>query len=164
MALEIERKFKIHVEAFLALPNLPAPKRYRQGYLSFSPAVRVRVTPDESFLTVKGKGLIARQEIEFPIPRDKAEELFTLSQASILKYRYIWVNPVDLYAWEIDRFEESLAGLWLAEIELPAVDTSFDKPSWVLEEVTEDKTYTNAHLARNGLPSRPTSPLYPSWV
>ena len=40
-------------------------------------------------------------------------------------------------------------GLVMAEIELPSVDASFEKPEWIGEEVTGDPRYYNSMLARN---------------
>jgi CYTH domain-containing protein len=48
--------------------------------------------------------------------------------------------------WEIDVFEGKLAGLIIAEIELPSEDFEIDIPSWVGEEVTSDPSYLNAEL------------------
>lgn len=50
---------------------------------------------------------------------------------------------------EVDVFAGPLAGLVLAEVELPDEDTPFRLPAWlpVEREVTDDPSYTNAALA-----------------
>ena len=48
--------------------------------------------------------------------------------------------------WEIDVFEGNLSGLIIAEIELPSIETTFELPQWIEEEVTMDPNYLNANL------------------
>ena len=40
-------------------------------------------------------------------------------------------------------------GLCLAEIELQAEDEEFSKPSWIGQEVSTNKKYSNSHLINN---------------
>jgi len=54
--------------------------------------------------------------------------------------------------WEIDVFSGALAGLVIAEIELPDRNAQFKRPDWLGEEITSDKRYSNANLAIHGLP------------
>jgi adenylate cyclase len=49
--------------------------------------------------------------------------------------------------WEVDEFLGDNEGLVVAEIELKSEDQPFEKPSWIGEEVSADKRYTNANLA-----------------
>ena len=41
------------------------------------------------------------------------------------------------------------APLVVAEIELPAEDTPFERPSWLGREITADGRYTNAYLSKH---------------
>jgi adenylate cyclase len=147
MGTEIERKFLIDPAR---LPVLPEPLRFRQGYLSTQPAVRVRaiVSPTgekSARLTIKGPGLISRTELEYPIPHEDTDALFALCQRSLTKLRY------QVGRWEIDHFLDLPRGdFWLAEIELTAESEAFERPDWIVKEVTDDPSYANSKLAGPG--------------
>ena len=141
MAVEIERKFLVEASQ---LPPLPAADELQQGYLARDPAVRVRLRtlPDgerRGFLTVKGRGLVARAEFEYAIPPDDAAQLLLLCATSLRKQRYT------LGRWEVDYFPS--LGLWLAEIELDSEAEAFDRPAWLGAEVSGDARYQNVNLA-----------------
>ncbi len=147
MAVEIERKFL--VEAAL-LPPLPAADELHQGYLARDPAVRVRLRTlpggeQRGFLTVKGRGLVARAEFEYEVPAADAAQLLQLCATSLRKQRYT------LGRWEVDFFPDR--GLWLAEIELDSEAEEFDRPAWLGAEVSGDARYQNVNLAA-AAPSR----------
>jgi CYTH domain-containing protein len=71
MPTEIERKFLVTGEAWRQAALGPG-RRLRQGYLAPGGAgaasVRVRLSDDDGFLTIKGPGLLSRAEYEYPIP------------------------------------------------------------------------------------------------
>lgn len=149
MGIEIERRFLVHVEA---LPRaLPAGARLIQGYLSFSPLVRVRTVKrpgrgsTHAFLTVKGKGTRVRAEFEYPIPVSDATALLELCGSMKIQKIRRCVGP-----WELDCYEGRHSGLWLVEIELlrPRQPLPTPLPPWVGREVTDDPRYTNSRLAR----------------
>jgi adenylate cyclase len=50
------------------------------------------------------------------------------------------------HTWEIDVFHGANEGLVVAEVELASEDTTFEKPDWVLDEVSEDPRYFNSAL------------------
>jgi adenylate cyclase len=106
--------------------------------------VRVRIVsrPDgtrHAELTIKGKGLLTREEFNYPIPPEDAESLLRLCKKSLRKRRR------KLGRWELDHFPER--DLWLAEIELKSENEKFEHPRWLGVEVTDDPAYTNAQLA-----------------
>lgn len=151
---EIERKFLVQQDK---LPQLPEPLRLKQGYLAFSPTVRVRTEDGpgqnerRAYLNVKGVGLIGRDEFEYEIPRDEAEQLLKLTKASLVsKKRYHLPLPdhPDL-KWELDIFEGDNTGLLVAELEMPDADMQFEHPAWLGQDVTEDSAYKNAALAQH---------------
>lgn len=155
---EIERKFLIKENLLLPdLLNLECSS-IDQGYLvSGEVSVRIRLLNPynyKAFLTIKGPGTICRSEFEYEIPYSDGKELFKLCQTSIYKTRY--KLDIGNHTWEIDKFEKSHAGLWLAEIELDFENEEFELPIWIDKEVTEDKRYSNAALAKAG----PFSLLY----
>jgi len=149
MRTEIERKFLVRAEA---LPPLPPGKRMTQGYLAFSPVVRVRLSEGRAWLTVKGEGLAERPEVEIALRPETAGEMLSLRPPRsqlIEKTRHEIEHGGKI--WELDVFEGSLQGLMLAEIELDALDEAVELPPWVGEEVTGDSRYQNANLALGAL-------------
>jgi adenylate cyclase len=146
MAIEIERKFLVRGDGWR---SSAVGTEYRQGYLASEPrcSVRVRLAGNGAWLTVKGgtQGL-ARQEFEYPVPRDDAEAMLDLCLPGVIsKTRYVLMHGQ--HRWEIDEFHGDNVGLFLAEIELEREDEAFDKPDWLGEEVSHDPRYYNAALS-----------------
>jgi len=143
---EIERKFLVAGEAWRALAQGTA---YRQGYLSTvkERTVRVRTIDDKGFLTVKGINVGAtRVEYEYEIPASDANEMLDdlCEQPIIEKHRYkIKDNGL---IWEVDEFGGVNQGLIVAEVELDSEAQSFEKPSWIGEEIADDPRYFNSNL------------------
>ncbi|MBC2714783.1 MAG: CYTH domain-containing protein [Desulfobacteraceae bacterium] len=148
MAKEIERKFTVDKSSWN--PG-DAGVRVRQGYLPISgkTAVRVRVTGDSAWLTIKGenKGPV-RSEFEYPIPLTDAHQILDelCERPFIEKTRYL-VNYAGA-TWEVDVFDGENAGLIIAEIELASENQKIELPPWVLTEVTDDPRYYNANLIK----------------
>ena len=53
------------------------------------------------------------------------------------------------HIFEVDEFLNANAGLIVAEVELKAVEESFEKPKWLGQEVTGDPRFYNAQLSKN---------------
>jgi CYTH domain-containing protein len=160
MQIETERKFLVLDDGYKA--QAVESHRIRQGYIAhdMGRSVRVRILDDKGILTVKGPfiGLGSRPEWEKEISLKEAEDLFRLCKpGSIDKTR--WIVPIDSFAslgmtgsrrfFEVDEFHGENEGLVMAEIELKSQDETFERPSWLGEEVTGDKRYYNGYLARN---------------
>ena len=147
MAIEIERKFLLANDTWRA--QVQQSTRIAQGYLATDPTVRVRIKGETGFLTIKGKSLdgISRSEFEYPIPVADALELLKLCPKVLDKTRHL----VEFagFTWEIDEFHGENAGLIVAELELPAVETPYSRPDWLGEEVTGDVRYYNSRLSQN---------------
>jgi len=144
--LEIERKFLVKD---LSTVNLSVLRclNITQWYISFDPVVRVRISDDTAYLTIKGKGAVSKLEIEHTIPLADAVDLMELQKGSkVRKKRYIY--PHEGRDWEIDVFEDDNQGLILAEIELDDEHEKFPKPSFIGREVSFSKGYSNASLAK----------------
>ncbi|MDB4346638.1 CYTH domain-containing protein [bacterium] len=147
MAKEIERKFLVAHQAWRESVN--TIHVYRQGYLSYDSerTVRVRATEVTGYLTIKGitEGL-TRDEFEYEIPLADALALLQLCERpAIEKKRYIVPNGA--HVWEVDVFEGVNEGLVVAEIELGSEDEAFEKPSWLGNEVSGDRKYSNSALS-----------------
>lgn len=154
MAVEIERKFLPANEAWRA--GVHASKRIAQAYLNDTDAlasgrehcsVRVRISGGSANINIKSRELGAsRQEFEYPIPMQDAEQLMALGcQGHIDKTRHL--VRVGGHLWEIDEFAGDNAGLIVAEIELGHEQEAFDRPAWLGREVTELLRYYNMQLS-----------------
>lgn len=150
MGVEIEYKY-IADPSKLSNKLLGKGDTLFQGYLSDKPTVRIRIINNKrAELTIKGKGTLVKPEFNYDIPLADAIAMKPMLRFTLDKTRYH--VKYKGFVWDVDEFHGPLHGLWLAEIELPTESTAFDKPSWVIKDVTEDKRYTNANLAERGLP------------
>ena len=151
MAQEIERKFLLTSDAWRA--QVTRSTRMAQGYLTrldgeLRASVRVRLAGDSAWLNLKSLSLgISRLEYEYPIPLTDAEEILQhlCVDGRIEKTRHY--IPHGDFLWEIDEFWGENAGLIVAEIELPTVDTVVALPEWIGAEVTDNARYYNVALA-----------------
>jgi len=144
---EIERKFSIDKVKWEAVEK-PIPQLIVQSYLSRNPecTVRVRIKNEQGFLTIKGKSTgISRSEFEYEIPLIEAQTMIeTLSEKTLTKQRYN--IPFGKHVWEVDVFGGKLEGLIIAEIELQSENETFEKPDWVVEDVSENIEFYNSRL------------------
>lgn len=151
--MEIERKYLVTSDCYKEL----AVARYhiRQGYISREKTgtVRVRITDDRAYLTIKGKpaaGHFARYEWEKKIDVQEAEELMKLCQGTVID-KTRWIVPAETVdnlqlIWEVDEFHGKHEGLVVAEIELDNEEQSFEIPDFIGDEVTHDPRYYNANM------------------
>lgn len=148
--LEIERKFLVNGDF---KPYAHKHERITQGYLSSVPerTVRIRIKGDKAYITIKGKGNesgMSRYEWEKEISTHEASELIKLCEPGIIdKTRYDIKNGE--LTFEVDEFYGDNQGLVIAEIELNDENEIFNHPDWLGEEVTGDKRYYNAYLAKH---------------
>jgi CYTH domain-containing protein len=144
---EIERKYLVG-ETILDVVKYLQSKKIRQGYISDldGKTVRVRTKGDKGYLTIKGKTIgISRDEFEYEIPFDDANQLLTDFCAKVLeKERYELI--VGEKKWEVDIFHGKLEGLMIAEIELESEDEAFELPNWIEKEVSSEIQYYNSKL------------------
>lgn len=153
MGKEIERKFKIDdLPSFLVLQG---QRTIIQTYLQTgNEEIRLRQTTDLIdgkpfyYLTKKvGSGLV-REENEMEIHEEFYNELLkTIVSEPIIKTRSI--TSIMGHKIEIDMYQnEELKGLVIAEIEFNSVEEANNAqlPSWLSEDVTEDKSYKNQAL------------------
>lgn len=149
MPLEIERKFIVTSpdwKKHTLVKKIPIDQGYFQR--DMHPTVRIRVTNDQAFATIKGnqKGL-TRSEFEYELPYHDGLELLKLCEKPLVrKVRYVIVDNFN-QLWEIDVFKGLNKGLVLAEIELESEKQPVTIPGWVGREVTDDPLYRNTSLA-----------------
>ena len=150
MANEIERKFLVLKS--LDIETLGAPLQITQGYLNSDKerSVRVRIKNEQGFITVKGIGNdsgTTRYEFEKEIPIYDAQDLLKICEPGVIEKIRREIVLGD-HTFEVDFFSGDNKGLIVAEIELQSEDESFEKPSWLGEEVTGHHKYYNSMLAK----------------
>lgn len=149
--LEIERKFLVTSDAFKS--EATHKNHIAQGYLNSHPerTVRVRIKGEIGFVTIKGKGNetgMSRFEWETEIALADAKNLIKLCENGVIdKIRY--EVEVGNHTYEVDEFFGDNEGLVVAEIELKSEEETFEKPTWLGQEVTNDERYYNAYLSNN---------------
>ena len=151
MGLEIERKFKLQSPAIL--DGLQG-QSFLQAYLAKGAVLlRVRVTGDRAWLTLKGQPLssLSRPEWEYDIPVADAREMARQPGAYALEKTRYCVEHAG-HTFEVDCYHGGLQGLYSVEVEIDSEQTLVDLPDWVGEEVTGNKAWDNESLARNGWP------------
>lgn len=149
MPIEIEKKFLLK---YLPEELLLSPSSLSQGYITKKKekVVRVRISDDSAFLTVKGPSKNAvRKEFEYRVPVEDAREMLELfcKNSLIIKKRYF--IEYNGFEWVIDKFSGPNEGLVVAEIELEYEEQLFDLPDWIGEEVTGDARYYNSNLVEH---------------
>lgn len=150
MNQEIERKYLVTSDCYkqIAVDH----HHIRQGYISREKTgtVRVRISDDKAYLTIKGKpaaGHFARYEWEKEIDVADAVELIKLCQGTIIdKTRWFVPAKEEGLKWEVDEFHGKYEGLVVAEIELESEEQIVHLPDFIGKEVTDDRRYYNANM------------------
>lgn len=154
--MEVERKFRVR--------EVPAGVgegvRLRQAYLAVEGGVEVRIRDEggSHTLTVKGGHGLERDEVEVPLDADRFEALWPLAGDRHLEKTRVKLPLGDEGAGvvaELDRYGGRLAGLAVVEVEFPDRDQAdaFEPPPWFGEELTGQRGWSNAALARDGAPT-----------
>ena len=146
MAQEIERKFLVVGE----YKNLAHTSMHLvQGYIaSGSRTVRVRISDDRAWLTIKGPSMdggLSRFEWEHEIPAKEALVLLPLCEGALIDKRRYLVD-FEGHTFEVDEFYGDNEGLVIAEVELQSVDEPVVYPDWIGKEVTGIRRYYNSYL------------------
>lgn len=148
--IEIERKFLVTSDAY----KTEAYKHSRivQGFLNTHKerTVRVRIQGDKGFLTIKGASSadgLSRFEWEKELSVTECEALLKLCERGIIEKIRYEINFGN-HIFEVDEFFGDNRGLVIAEIELSNETETFEKPSWLGNEVTGDIRYYNSQLSK----------------
>lgn len=161
MADEIEYKFLLD-EVPTIIPGAIC-EHIEQGYLSYGDAtVRVRISSlngdldsTAAYITIKGKQTgLTRKEFEYQIPEEDARQMLKMCKSTIKKIRYAIYH--DTRVIELDVFQECFEGLVMAEIEVESEDVKVTLPDYFGKaiDVSKDMDYTNASIAKYGIPKR----------
>ena len=150
--VEIERKYRMrmrpeHLEMYSVC-------HMTQGYICTEPVIRVRsIRHDKQelyVLTVKGTGLVEREEFELSLSKEQYERLSQKEDGYVIeKNRYRIPLEGGLVA-ELDEFLGRLQGLWLVEVEFTSREAmaNFTPPQWFGEDVSHDGTFQNSRLSQ----------------
>ncbi len=150
--LEIERKWLM--EDYPPLPAL-CEEEMEQGYLSFSPAVRIRKSVKGAktthCLTIKGKGTLCRTEVELALSAQQYMALCgLLALPPVCKRlrRYALPGGLELECSWVD--EGQPGAFFYAEVEFESLADAqaFIPPPFLGREVTEEPGYTMAAYCR----------------
>lgn len=163
MAKEIERKFLVTGDGWRNAASTSS--RFLQAYVAAAEdrSVRVRIVDGKhAKLTIKfGKNLIARDEFEYDIPLADAEEMAKAATGIVLEKTRHRIDH-EGYTWEVDVFDGIYRGLVVAEVELESEAAQPDIPSWIGQEITGDRRYSNAVMATEDLSKELVDALSPA--
>ena len=146
MSIEIERRFLIKNNQWekLVFKKIDIVQSYlssnSEGWIT-----RIRSENNKFKLTLK-KHLnnASNFEFEYEIPKKEGEIIISKVSKVIIKERfYLLVNKRE---WIIDRFKGKNFPLEIAEIELNNEKESIDLPSFLSQEITNLKEYSNFEL------------------
>lgn len=143
---EIERKFLVASDSW-KMAKCIGQRELKQAYLlrENDRSVRIRITDNMAYFTIKlGTGL-TRSEFEYEIPQDEANDIIEEANLPCLHKTRYYIHFAD-NTWELDVFHGELEGLLIAELELTDENQVFERPDWLGEEVTFDPAYLNSNL------------------
>lgn len=148
--MEIERKFLVKKEQLPKNLETYPHNELEQAYIITNPVLRIRKKDDSYILTYKGGGMMKREEVEFPLPKDAYDKLLTKTDGNIItKTRYLIPEKENLTI-ELDIFSGLFEGIYLAEVEFPDEETAlaYTPAQWFEREVTQEPFFHNSALSR----------------
>lgn len=148
MAKEIERKFLVSGQRWRTFADEGTAIRQAYVIAQDDRSLRVRLYGDgRARITLKvGHTALVRDEYEFDIDRDEAEDMLRHAIGNVIeKVRYR--VPHEGHVWEIDVYDGSHRGLVIAEVELSSIHDEPEMPNWVGREVTGESQYSNQSMA-----------------
>lgn len=148
MAKEIERKFLVSGQRWRNSANEGIAIRQAYIVAQDDRSLRVRLYGDgRARITLKvGHAALVRDEYEFDIDRDEAEDMLRHAVGKVIeKVRY--KVPYEGHVWEVDVYDGAHRGLVIAEVELSSIHDEPELPNWVGREVTGESRYSNQSMA-----------------
>ncbi len=148
--MEIERKY-LMMEIPFDMTDMKRTEM-EQSYISFFPTIRLRKEDALYFLTTKGRGDLAHEELELEISKEEYIKLQQKTEGNIIKKTRYYIPLEDNLIGEFDVYHDDLAGLFTIEVEFSSIEeaNSFKAPNWFGMDVTYEKKYKNAYLAEFG--------------
>jgi len=149
MTLEIERRFLLKNDNWKEF--ITNKIFIEQGYLSKNLddwIIRIRFTGKDFKIALKKHiKSFTNFEFEYSIPRNDGEKIMSNLTNIIKKERFFL--EIEKKTWIIDCFKENNYPLEIAEIELSREEEDLSIPSFISEEITGLKHYSNFSLANN---------------
>jgi CYTH domain-containing protein len=149
MAFEIERKFLLANENWRSA--VIGSDKLIDGVIGeFNGSkVRVRMGQHKASLAVKGpRAGATRTEFEYEIPKADAMAILATVSGDQLFEKTRHAVEHDGFIWHIDVYEERLAGIIIAEIEIEYETQPFEKPDWIGLEVTDNPHFHKRTMGR----------------
>ena len=147
MAFEIERRFLIKNDNWKKF--ISKKISIEQGYLTKSLddwIIRIRFTGKEFKIALKKHiKSFTNFEFEYSIPRSDGEIIMSNLTNTIKKERFL--VEIEKKTWIIDCFKENNYPLKIAEIELSKEEEELSLPSFISQEITGLRHYSNFSLA-----------------
>ncbi|MBR6222952.1 MAG: CYTH domain-containing protein [Lachnospiraceae bacterium] len=144
--MEIEKKFLIkkYPENLRLYPCV----EIEQVYVLTDPVIRARRRDDEYILTIKGQGMMVREEHELPLNDEGYYKLLKKAEGNVISKTRYMIPDDNGYTIELDIFHDAFDGLVIAEVEFPNVESAegYTPPEWFLREVTTDRRFHNSNL------------------
>ena len=149
MALEIERRFLIKNDEWKEF--ITSKTLIEQGYLSYNLedwVIRIRFN-GENFKIALKKHIknFTSYEYEYLIPTSEGEKIMATLTNTLKKERYFL--KVNQKNWIIDCFKGKNFPLKIAEIELTDEKEKIILPTFLSEEITGLKVFTNFSLTKH---------------
>jgi adenylate cyclase len=152
MHIERERRFEVINDGWR--DTAADPVQIGQGWLHAGDGVQVRVRAGDAWGSVACKidldSALERLELETSVDPDLAAALLARCAYRLRKTR--WIVEYHGIDFEVDEYHDNLTGFVAAEVENP--QNGFLLPRWIGREVTGVAGWSNADLARYGLPDR----------
>lgn len=155
MATEIERKFLVVNDRWRE--HCTRRQRIRDGLVAATAdrKVRVRICGTRATIAIKAKREgFTDAEYEYEIPISDAEELLASHCGPHLLTKVRHDVPYRGFTWQVDVYEGILAGVILAEVELPRADIDVPLPDWIGKEVTGQPDYRKINMQQARLDQR----------
>lgn len=150
--MEIERKFLVkecpkNIDEYECISM-------EQTYISVNPTIRLRRENEKYILTVKGSGLISREEFELEITKEQYDNLLLKRETPFVKKKRYKIPLENNLIAELDIYFEDLEGLMTVEVEFLTENMAlnFIPPKWFGKDVTMDNRYKNTNLSTCGIP------------
>jgi CYTH domain-containing protein len=146
MGKEIERKFLLNNSILVEIPEHHQKFHIKQGYLLAERGrqVRIRITSDEAVIGIKFTENIIRDEFEYEIPMDEGLQIYDKLDLKLEKQRTSF--NIGRYHYDIDTFPNDMK---FCEVEFESIEdmNNWVKPTWLGNEITGVKKYSNIVLA-----------------
>ena len=125
-----------------------------QAYVSKDPVIRIRRENGAYYLTVKGAGLLSREEFELGLTREQFERLALKAETGFIEKTRSLIPLENGLVAELDVYAGALSGLKTVEVEFESEEAAerFAAPLWFGREITFDSAYKNVNLAVRGKP------------